>query len=71
MFELFFVIMLGDDTGFRERFDDRYQTEIQCQEDGWSKADEYKEQIVEKYPNIVSFDIECKGSKAKNKFISL
>jgi len=61
MFELFFVIMLGDDTGFRERFDDQYLT----------ISHEYKEQIIEKYPNIVSFDIECKGSKSKgnNEFI--
>jgi len=70
MFELFFIIMLEDGTGFRERFDNQYSSIVQCQNDGWSKADKYKEQIVKKYPNITSFDIECKGFVPEGKVVT-
>ena len=61
MFELFFIITLQDLT-IREQWPNGYTSEVHCMEDGWLKADEHKETIVERYPDLQRFDIECDPS---------
>lgn len=61
MFELFFIVMLQDLT-IREQWPDSYASQVACMDDGWSKADEHKQTIVERYPDLQGFDIECMES---------
>ena len=59
MFELFFIIIFKDETGYKERFPDSFMTKRECISEGWRRAEAYTDEIKSKYPNMTKFDIEC------------
>jgi len=63
MFELFFIIILEDDSGFREKFTDKFNTRQECIDTGWERAVSYSDQIMQRYPTLKNFNVECDRTK--------
>ncbi len=59
MFELFFVIGLSNGLEIREYWPDDFMSRYECTTQGKSRTQTYSDQILEKYPSMVSFDISC------------
>ncbi len=66
MFELFFVIDLPNKV-IREYFPDEYLTKQECEENGAEYARALMEQVIEKYPALEGFEIDCVEQTRKNK----
>ncbi|MBX2847640.1 MAG: hypothetical protein KTR16_04920 [Acidiferrobacterales bacterium] len=66
MFELFFIIGLANGQIVREYWPDNFISEQECTDHGVNRTQLYSRQILEKYPEMVSFDISC---ERRDKFI--
>jgi len=63
MIELLFVISMLDGSTIKEFFPDSFATIIECQDEGWLRAEKYKDEIKQKHPNMSGFDIECRQKR--------
>lgn len=59
MFELFFIISLSNGQVIREYWPDDFLTRHECTVQGRNRTQNYADQILAKYPSMVSFDISC------------
>jgi len=64
MFELFFIIGLANGQIIREYWPDNFLTQQECKVQGWDRTENFSQQILDKYPNMVSFDISCEKKNA-------
>jgi len=60
MYELFFIIIFSDSTIIKEQFSDSFNTQQECLDEGWIRAYDYSDQILERYPELSGFDVECR-----------
>lgn len=59
MFELFFVIGLSNGQIIREYWPDNFVTQQECKVKGWDRTESFSQQIIDKYPEMISFNISC------------
>ncbi len=59
MFELFFVIGLSTGQTIKEYWPDDFLSRQECKTQGWNRTKNFSQQILDRYPDMVSFDISC------------
>ena len=66
MFTLYFVITMLDGSMVKEHWPDRFSTHNSYQQQGIIRANILVSQVIKKYPNMSSFEIQC-----DNKYIDV